>query len=207
MEKINKKWLKEEILFLKKEFEKGDKNKLVKKIGRNWEAIYIKARRLNLKRKVRFNLGKSNGQWKGGVNEDYYNRIARENLVWECSHCKSKKKLEIHHKDRNRKNNRLSNLMVLCSKCHGKEHKKLNGWSLKFKKCVLCGKTKYPHFGKGYCRLCYKKTFRKEKDKEYRLRTQEYQKKRHREYYLKNKEKWDRYYKSAQRISNGIQGR
>ena len=198
--KINKKWTKKEIILLKKEFEKGDKNNLMKKLERNWESIYMKARRLGIKRKVRFNLEENNSQWKGGVNEDYYNRIARENLVWECSHCKSESKLEIHHKDRNRKNNKLSNLMILCSKCHGKEHKKLNGWSLKYKTCVLCGKTEYPHCSKGYCKLCYRRTFRKEKDKEYRERTKDYQKKRHKEYYQKNKEKWERYYKKTKII-------
>lgn len=31
--------------------------------------------------------------------------------------------LEVHHKDRNRDNNRLSNLAVLCANCHSKEHR------------------------------------------------------------------------------------
>ena len=34
--------------------------------------------------------------------------------------------LEVHHKDRNRENNVLDNLAILCANCHTKEHK-LNG--------------------------------------------------------------------------------
>jgi HNH endonuclease len=33
--------------------------------------------------------------------------------------------LEIHHKDRNRKNNKLENLIVLCANCHTKIHRGL----------------------------------------------------------------------------------
>jgi hypothetical protein len=32
--------------------------------------------------------------------------------------------LEIHHKDKNRKNNKLENLRILCCNCHTKEHRK-----------------------------------------------------------------------------------
>ena len=40
-----------------------------------------------------------------------------------CEKCNStKKRLEIHHKDENRKNNNINNLITLCSKCHKKYH-------------------------------------------------------------------------------------
>jgi hypothetical protein len=47
-----------------------------------------------------------------------------------CGCCKkelrfpSKGNFDIHHKDRNRENNDISNLIVLCKPCHKKEHKK-----------------------------------------------------------------------------------
>lgn len=41
-----------------------------------------------------------------------------------CGYNESKEILGIHHKDRNNKNNELSNLMVLCPNCHSLEHRK-----------------------------------------------------------------------------------
>ena len=41
-----------------------------------------------------------------------------------CAACGSVKKLNVHHKDRNRKNNDYSNLEVLCPNCHSIEHMK-----------------------------------------------------------------------------------
>lgn len=41
----------------------------------------------------------------------------------ECGRCQSEDKLEVHHKDRNRSNNEIENLEVLCRECHVDEHK------------------------------------------------------------------------------------
>jgi hypothetical protein len=52
------------------------------------------------------------------------NMLAR-NLVIKCERCgfdKIKEILGIHHKDRNRKNNSMDNLEVLCPNCHSIEH-------------------------------------------------------------------------------------
>lgn len=46
----------------------------------------------------------------------------RKFLKTNCEDCKSKIKLQIHHKDKNRKNNNINNLITLCSKCHKKYH-------------------------------------------------------------------------------------
>ena len=40
-----------------------------------------------------------------------------------CEICKSKINLIVHHKDRNRTNNKKDNLITLCSSCQAKEHK------------------------------------------------------------------------------------
>ena len=47
--------------------------------------------------------------------------------------------LEVHHKDRNRKNNNLDNLQLLCCNCHTIKHKTGSG---------LIGKP--PHLGCGH---------------------------------------------------------
>ena len=35
-----------------------------------------------------------------------------------CSLCGNIKDLQVHHKDENRKNNQISNLIILCRSCH-----------------------------------------------------------------------------------------
>lgn len=46
-----------------------------------------------------------------------------------CEVCGSAEKLQLHHKDKNKENNQLSNIQLLCASCHGKAHgrpKRLN---------------------------------------------------------------------------------
>jgi len=37
---------------------------------------------------------------------------------YRCVSCGSERKIEIHHKDTNRKNNNINNLITLCKQCH-----------------------------------------------------------------------------------------
>jgi hypothetical protein len=61
--------------------------------------------------------------WKGGISQNYYRRlIIFIGLKKECQRCGSLKHIVIHHKNRNRKDNRLSNLEILCRRCHFIEH-------------------------------------------------------------------------------------
>lgn len=54
---------------------------------------------------------------------DKARKVMRENNIKrECILCNSTKDLLIHHKDRNRDNNHLSNLTFLCRSCHSKYH-------------------------------------------------------------------------------------
>jgi hypothetical protein len=51
--------------------------------------------------------------------------MSRRGLISSCNRCgysKSPKILGVHHKDRNRKNNDLPNLEILCPNCHSEEH-------------------------------------------------------------------------------------
>lgn len=47
-----------------------------------------------------------------------------------CERCEYDKKeiLNVHHKDRDRKNNDLSNLELLCPNCHAEEHYLKDSW-------------------------------------------------------------------------------
>lgn len=71
-----------------------------------------------------FYAGERHANWKGG--ETAYRRIMqRANIPMKCEHCKTKDErvIIVHHKDRNRNNNQLSNLMYLCMNCHFIEHR------------------------------------------------------------------------------------
>lgn len=51
-----------------------------------------------------------------------FHRLAREHLKECCDICGSTEHLQIHHLDRNIKNNSPSNLRTLCQSCHMKLH-------------------------------------------------------------------------------------
>jgi 5-methylcytosine-specific restriction endonuclease McrA len=56
---------------------------------------------------------------------DYRNYYRVRNQLIECQRCgynKYSSILQIHHIDRNRKNNVMENLIVLCPNCHEEEH-------------------------------------------------------------------------------------
>jgi len=51
-------------------------------------------------------------------------KLRRLGLLTVCSACESIEYLEVHHKNGNVYNNALTNLQVLCYKCHGRVHGK-----------------------------------------------------------------------------------
>ena len=54
-----------------------------------------------------------------------YRTIAFENLPHRCNRCNVEVSMfiaDVHHKDRDRQNNRLENLEILCKSCHYNEH-------------------------------------------------------------------------------------
>jgi len=63
--------------------------------------------------------GEKHPNWKNG--ENVYKRIMKESGTTPiCANCKikNKKVLVIHHKDHDRKNNKIENLVWLCRNCH-----------------------------------------------------------------------------------------
>jgi len=69
-------------------------------------------------------LAEKSSQWKGGISQDYYRRIAFENLPNICEVCGSLNQLRVHHKNQDRKDNDLNNLIIVCKSCHNKIHEK-----------------------------------------------------------------------------------
>lgn len=60
-----------------------------------------------------------------GTTKVFYRRLAFSEFLPECNRCGYKEHptiLQVHHKDRNRLNNIVFNLELLCPNCHAKEH-------------------------------------------------------------------------------------
>lgn len=54
-----------------------------------------------------------------------YREFAKRNKIFKCERCnynKYEEVLQVHHKDRNRENNTIENLEILCPTCHMEEH-------------------------------------------------------------------------------------
>ena len=64
-------------------------------------------------------IGKNHPKWKNGE-ASYREMMLRSKIIQICNKCRIKdiRVLLIHHIDRNRKNNKISNLKWLCRNCH-----------------------------------------------------------------------------------------
>jgi len=82
-----------------------------------------------------------NPSWKGGVvlfEKELRERIReRDNCTCQiCGKIKTKRKLNVHHIDYNKKNSRENNLITLCDKCHNNTQKNRELWIIFFKKLM-----------------------------------------------------------------------
>ena len=67
--------------------------------------------------------GGSNSNWTGGASQAHYQRIRETYKLQICEICGTTEgRLDTHHKDHNKSNNDLNNLMVLCAACHTRLH-------------------------------------------------------------------------------------
>lgn len=69
-------------------------------------------------------IGENHPNWTTGQ-ASYRDRMRRSDRKQECKKCKigDIRLLSVHHKDRNRDNNDLSNLIFMCHNCHFLIHK------------------------------------------------------------------------------------
>ena len=72
---------------------------------------------------------KGNKPWNAGIKttKGSYNREARKLFLASgklliCENCQTTKNIQIHHKDKDYKNQDINNLQPLCGKCHAKHH-------------------------------------------------------------------------------------
>lgn len=66
--------------------------------------------------------GSKNPYWKGG-HSIYRKRYNEVNPLDQCEECGSTRFVVVHHKDGDRANGEISNLVKLCRSCHSKTHK------------------------------------------------------------------------------------
>jgi hypothetical protein len=67
--------------------------------------------------------------------------------------------------------------------------KNSNRWTIKYDKCIVCGRTDRTHTGRGYCITCYRVKQRRENPEFWKNREKERYKKYGKEYREKNKER------------------
>ncbi len=85
----------------------------------------------------RYNKGESAGYIKRLADKSVIDSGRSLNLCEKCSKEETNpRKIQPHHKDRNRKNNNPNNLIVLCKSCHVKTHH--NDYKTE-RKCCFCG--------------------------------------------------------------------
>ena len=83
----------------------------------------------------------SNTYFRTKENGKEYRHKAFKKHGYACNKCLDKRRyvLQIHHKDEDRNNNKINNLMVLCANCHLEIH-----FQIKNSKKKNCMKTKNP---------------------------------------------------------------
>ena len=92
-------------------YQKRIKGKLIEEIHGEQKGLEIREK-LSIKQ-----LRNKNKNYNGGITT--YRRFVEEN----CEICNKNKAMDVHHKDRNRSNNSIYNLISLCRRCHIKIHR------------------------------------------------------------------------------------
>ncbi|MCK4670866.1 MAG: HNH endonuclease [Nanoarchaeota archaeon] len=102
---------------------------------------------LAIKNLPKDNFGEKNGNWHNGASFELYgikfNNKLKEQIRkrdgFNCQECsthqnKLKQKLSIHHINYNKKDNRVSNLISLCRRCHSQTNSNRKYWIERFQK-------------------------------------------------------------------------
>lgn len=82
-----------------------------------------------------------------------YREIAKRGSILECNRCKWKEVpgvLKVHHRDRNRDNNTIENLEILCPNCHDIEHFSRCDGNYNWKKMPVADNGLVAHLGERF---------------------------------------------------------
>jgi predicted Zn-ribbon and HTH transcriptional regulator len=110
------------------------------------------------------NQGADHPGWKGGrhLNSEGYVAVRtgtrhydlEHRLVWTEAHGPIPDGYIIHHKNRDRTDNRLENLQMLPQGLHRRGHRG-DRWARAYDECQGCGTTERAHAARGLCQPCY----------------------------------------------------
>lgn len=123
--------------------------------------------------------GQNHFRWAGGrstTNKSGYVRVwtgpGRERdlehrVVWAQANGLIPAGMHVHHRNGDKTDNRLENLMLVGNAAHQAIHRRdrsLNGrWSFVADRCASCGTATSPHKARGLCKPCYDRLFYKSK--------------------------------------------
>lgn len=93
-------------------------------------------------------------RYKGGKGycSDFHH-LRSKLLPNKCEICNKEGEL-LHHKDKNKNNNNIKNIQVLCFSCHTRLHDLERGRIEKIFKCAWCGKEKTLYSNNNWCPEC-----------------------------------------------------
>ena len=133
---------------IKKRLEKVDYKAIGRKISefyKNHPGLYSRTISEEQRKKISIaNSGENNGNWKGGKRKNYnfLKSQIRKGEINCCYHCHKQfafseikgkghsRGLDVHHRDGDKNNDSMDNLVVLCESCHYSKHKMgYNFWS------------------------------------------------------------------------------
>ena len=78
-------------------------------------------------KKTIYNKGKKHPAYKNGSGRGHIANFSRQAIIilgGVCENCYTTNNIEAHHIDSNPRNNTLSNIKVLCRRCHRAGHRK-----------------------------------------------------------------------------------
>jgi 5-methylcytosine-specific restriction endonuclease McrA len=112
------------------------------------------AKKISKKAKIRLSISENNPNWKGGISFEEYGKEFDNSLkeqvrfrdkykcqICGCSQLENSKQLDVHHKDYDKKNNNMNNLISLCRSCHIQTNYDRNYWTNYFNKNEISTRT------------------------------------------------------------------
>lgn len=116
------KWIEPGKSWLKSQLSQKSMNALADELGCGWWTVDLWVRKLRIDYD-RSRVGERNPSWKGGTSRGHGRKaIGQAGVLEQCIWCSQSREgaysMHLHHKDHDKRNNKLENLCWLCDHCH-----------------------------------------------------------------------------------------